>query len=263
MDERTCGHLFGDPAQSVEPLEFDSEPEEKFYGSFANAGTGWSIMREPEPLVAGKYLYIPDFLLEKDGIKVYVEIAGFWTAEYLKRKASKLRELKGVNLLVLASTKMSCDAFKGIAGDAILFDRKVPLKEVLDRLKAWDEKKIAGDVDRLKERGLTLEGDVIRVEDIAAASGVPADAVRRYLEENGAEGYALMGDELVSAEVLADIERSLPRTMPYAEASALIRSKGVGAVDPALKLLGYTVKWSGLDPESAVIYRAERKAATS
>jgi hypothetical protein len=32
------------------------------------------------------------------------------------------------------------------------------------------------------------------------------------------------------------------------------------AVDPVLKLLGYTVKWSGLDPENAVVYKAEKKA---
>jgi hypothetical protein len=261
MDEHTHGHLFGNLAQAGESIEFDSEPEEKFYNSFMNAGTGWSITREPEPLIAGKYLYIPDFLLEKDGIKVYVEIAGFWTAEYLKRKAFKLSELKGVNLLVLASTKMSCDAFKGIAGDAILFDRKIPLKEVLDRLKVWDEKKVAEGVERLKETGLKLEGDIIRVEDISVKTGVQVDAVMRYLEENLTGGYSMAGDELVSQKMLSSLQNALPKTMPYSDASSLIRSMGLSAVDPVLKLLGYTVRWSGLDPESAVIHKTEKKAA--
>ncbi|HTX44003.1 MAG TPA: DUF790 family protein, partial [Methanocella sp.] len=102
MDEGTHGQLFGNAAGTYEPLEFDSEPEERFYDAFQNAGTGWRIIREPEPLVAGRYLYIPDFLLEKDGTKVFVEIAGFWTAEYLKRKVAKLGELKDTELMVLA-----------------------------------------------------------------------------------------------------------------------------------------------------------------
>jgi hypothetical protein len=259
MDEQAHGHLFGDLSRSGESIEFDSEPEEKFFNSFMNAGTGWSIVREPEPLIAGKYLYIPDFLLEKDGIKVYVEIAGFWTAEYLKRKVAKLSELKGVKLLVLASTKMSCDTFKGVVGDAILFDRKIPLKEVLDRLKVWDERKVVEEVAMLKETGLKLEGDVVRIDDISAESGKTVDAVRRYLEENMTEGYSLTGDELISLKMLNNLESSLPRSMPYSDASALIRSKGVNAVDPVLKLLGYSVKWSGLDPESAVIFKAEKK----
>ncbi len=257
MDEHTHGHLFGDLAKLDNGTEFDSGPEEKFYDSFRNAGTGWSISREPEPLIAGKYLYVPDFLLEKDGIKVYLEIAGFWTAEYLQRKAAKLSDLKGVNLIILAGTKMSCDAFKGIAGNAILYDRKIPLKEVLDRLKAWDEKKVAEGVGKLKESGLQLEGEIILIDDIAAKTGVPADAVRRYLEENEVPGYKLAGDELLSSNILETLRKSLPVTMPYSEASSHIRSMGVAAVDPVLKLLGYTVKWSGLDPESAVIYKAK------
>ncbi len=257
MDEHTHGHLFGDLAKLDNGMEFDSEPEEKFYDSFKNAGTGWNISREPEPLITGKYLYVPDFLLEKDGIKVYLEIAGFWTAEYLQRKAAKLSDLKGVNLIILAGTKMSCDAFKGIAGNAILYDRKIPLKEVLDRLKAWDEKKVMESVERLKESGLQLEGDIVRIDDISAKAGIPADAVRRYLEESEAPGYTLAGDELLSSKTIETIKRALPGTMPYSDAASLIRSKGVTAVDPVLKLLGYTVKWSGLDPESAVIYKAK------
>ncbi len=257
MDEGTHGPLFGDAAGTYETIEFDSGPEERFYDSFGNAGTGWRIIREPEPLIAGRYLYIPDFLLEKDGAKVYVEIAGFWTAEYLKRKVAKLSELKDTELLVLASTKMACDAFRAVTDNVILYDRKIPLKEILGRLKARDEKKIARECYRLEEAGLPLEGDVVRIDDLSAKTGISADAVRRYMENNASPGYRLAGNELLSLSILDAIKKSMPATMPYAEASALIRSKGVTAVDPVLKLLGYTVKWSGLDPESALALRAE------
>jgi predicted nuclease of restriction endonuclease-like RecB superfamily len=260
MDERTQGHLFGNAAGTYEAIEFDSEPEERFYDSFRNAGTGWQIVREPEPLIAGRYLYIPDFLLEKDGTKVYVEIAGFWTSEYLKRKVAKLGELKDTGLMVLASTKMACDAFKSVTENVILFDRKIPLKEVLDRLRVWDEEKISEGVRRLKVAGLPLEGDVIRIDDLSGKTGISTEAIRRYLEDNAAPGYMLAGNELLSSKVLEALRKSMPGTMRYAEAAALVRSRGVTTVDPVLKLLGYTVKWSGLDPEDAVVYRVEKKA---
>jgi predicted nuclease of restriction endonuclease-like RecB superfamily len=262
MSGHTQGHLFGNVAGTYGDIEFDSEPEERFYESLANAATGWTIVREPEPLITGRYLYIPDFLLEKDGTKVYVEIAGFWTAEYLKRKVAKLSELKDTDLIVLASTRSSCDAFKSVTENVILFDRKFPLKEVLDKLKVWDEEKVADGVNKLKVSGLALEGDIVRLDDAAARAGVGVDAVRKYVEENRVPGYALAGDELLSDDIIDLIRKALPQKMPYSEAATIICSRGVAAADPVLKLLGYTVKWSGLDPEDAVVYRpAPRQAA--
>ena len=45
------------------------------------------------PLVADGKAMIPDFLFERFGHKVYFEIVGFWTKEYLERKAAKLEVL--------------------------------------------------------------------------------------------------------------------------------------------------------------------------
>jgi predicted nuclease of restriction endonuclease-like RecB superfamily len=261
MEERTHGHLFG--PEFNETVEFDSEPEDRFYESFRNAGTGWQITREPEPLIAGRYLYIPDFLLEREGTKVYVEIAGFWTAEYLKRKVAKLSELKDVNLIVLASTRESCDAFKKVTENVILFDRKIPLKEVLDRLKAWDEIKIAEGVSKLESVGLKLNGDIVRLEDVAARAGVGVDSVKRYAERREIPGYRLAGDDLLSTGVIDALERLMPATMRYSEACGLIRSKGIRSADPVLKMLGYTVQWSGLDPENAMVYKKSEPTGSS
>lgn len=261
MEERTHGHLFR--VAFNETVEFDSEPEDRFYESLRNAGTGWQITREPEPLIAGKYLYIPDFLLEKDNTKVYVEVAGFWTAEYLKRKVAKLAELKDVNLIVLASTRESCDAFKKVTENVILFDRKIPLKEVLDRLKAWDEIKIAEGVSKLERVGLKLDGDVVCLEDVAARAGVGVDSIKRYAERCEIPGYRLAGDDLLSTGVIDALERLIPVTMRYSEACGLIRSKGIRSVDPVLKMLGYTVQWSGLDPENAMIYKKSEPIGSS
>jgi len=37
------------------------------------------LRREPEPFVAGSHIMIPDFSFEKEGMKAYLEVVGFWT----------------------------------------------------------------------------------------------------------------------------------------------------------------------------------------
>lgn len=248
------GQLFGSPPG--EEVTFDSTVEEAFYKSMAGTGTGWSISREPEPLIAGKYLFIPDFLLEKDGIKVYVEIAGFWTPEYLKRKASKLKDIKDKNLIVLADAKLSCEAFREVPG-VIFFEKKVPVKPVLDRLRALEQTNARAGAEKINQESLRLEGPVLKISGIANGAGVSIDAMRLYLEGHKPAGYTNAGDELISNSLIGELQAELPGSIPYADAVAIIRRKGITAADTVIKLLGYTVRWSGLDPDSAVIYRAK------
>lgn len=78
---------------------FDSVVEEKFARKFLDlgAGLGWKLVREPDPLiVSGGRAFIPDFLFVKPRRKkVYLEIVGFWTPDYLQRKFQKLAEIYG------------------------------------------------------------------------------------------------------------------------------------------------------------------------
>ena len=91
---------------------FDSSIEKKFMDKFLKFSTGWSLFREPDPLILsnGK-AFIPDFVFEKYGVKVYLEIIGFWTEDYLKRKLEKIKDLTksetgastGPDLLIVAN----------------------------------------------------------------------------------------------------------------------------------------------------------------
>jgi len=80
-------HLFPD----VEPeVKYDSSFEVEFFRRIRNLG--YLVEREPGVINAGGKAFIPDFAIWKDGWseKVYVEIAGFWTEDYLKRKVEKI-----------------------------------------------------------------------------------------------------------------------------------------------------------------------------
>jgi predicted nuclease of restriction endonuclease-like RecB superfamily len=106
---------------------FDSIVEKKFMDKFLKFSIGWNLIREPDPLILsnGK-AFIPDFVFEKYGIKVYLEIVGFWTSEYLKRKFEKIKDLLntksgtsvGADLLIVANI----DNYISENGDKIMID---------------------------------------------------------------------------------------------------------------------------------------------
>ncbi len=78
----------------IEEELFDSGVEEGFAREYMRLGLPWRLLREPEPLVAGTHIFIPDFAFEHDGRRVYLEIVGFWTEDYLRRKVEKLSVLR-------------------------------------------------------------------------------------------------------------------------------------------------------------------------
>ncbi len=237
--------------------EFDSSVEEKFAKSFAALRTGWSVIREPEPLVTGGRVFIPDFLLEKNRAKVYLEIVGFWTQEYLERKLLKLRELEKVNLILAVDKNLACSGFKELKEFSVIYYQKeVPLKDVMRILNQLEEKEIDRELRSLAEEGLSIEGDIIDLEAVAYEKGVSYEAVRRALE--GVEGYVEVGKELVSLTKLKELERkllSLHKVAKYEDVAAVIKGEGIVNVAAILEHLGYEIKWASLDADNIRVIR--------
>ena len=78
----------------IDKPSYDSNIERIFAQKFELFNTGWSIEREPEPLLTKfKTAFILDFILSKYSAKVLVEIIGFWTVEYLERKLEKIKHV--------------------------------------------------------------------------------------------------------------------------------------------------------------------------
>ncbi len=94
----------GDPIfPAEEPKAYDSKLEERFARDLKRAAPDWDLVREPEPVPAGRTLIFPDFLLYhrlRPERRFFVEILGFWSADYLARKLALLREA-GLDNLVL------------------------------------------------------------------------------------------------------------------------------------------------------------------
>lgn len=238
---------------------FDSGVEERFSRKFEALESGWKLTREPEPLVVGKHVMIPDFSFERDGEKVYLEVVGFWTKEYLERKIRKLQELQGVEMLVAVDRDLACSKLRRIKGNILYYHRDVPLKPILNYLQEKRERSILKQAEALDLTRVKLAGDVVELKEIAEKLGVSQEAVRRKIGDVKAEGYRLIGDAFLSEAKIQKIEAKIA-SIPDMTVSAVtqaITGEGVKSPYQVLDALGYAVQWRGLDPEKSTVHKRE------
>jgi len=133
---------------------YDSSIEQAFaeaFHSLANSdgADGWQLEREPEPLLLAHPstettstishgIFIPDFALTRDNLRIYVEILGYWTPTYRERKIAKLQLLKDRNDLVLAIPREAREAFASISNDfpIVFYNDQLSATEILKVLRS-------------------------------------------------------------------------------------------------------------------------------
>jgi predicted nuclease of restriction endonuclease-like RecB superfamily len=271
----------------IEGEAYDSTYEQQFANlSFG----GWEAKREPTILKAGRHAFVPDFSLQKNGIKVYAEIVGFWTPDYLKKKIEKLKEVKEP-VILLINRKLKCSEKDFPVQDVIFFDKKIPANEVTQVLRKYEEKRLAEDRARLREAEIPLSGELISLEEIAAEKGVMPGALKEVLAERLAEfresgksgvknkiekpkkefekheepgkysDYVLLENYVIHRHLLERINLELEKpglVETYADAVKVFESFGLdkSLYYPVLEYQGYRVIWTGLSEENAKIKKA-------
>jgi predicted nuclease of restriction endonuclease-like RecB superfamily len=113
--------------EAREEAFLDSKVEEQFYWSWhSNKYRGWDIIREPDAIILGKRMMIPDFALVKGDQKVLLEIIGYWREEYTKKKLEQLQMLHahGLKNLILLIDKKYKRYFSKCPYPAIFYGRK-------------------------------------------------------------------------------------------------------------------------------------------
>lgn len=81
-------------SETAAPPEFDSGLERRIAELWEREPVeGWCFARDQEFLVKGQQVFTPDFTLSNNqGEKIYVEVVGFWTPEYLQEKYQRLEQ---------------------------------------------------------------------------------------------------------------------------------------------------------------------------
>jgi hypothetical protein len=251
--DHTRRSIFGTELETAE-IGFDSAIEKEFYQL---GFKGWTVQREPTVLKAGQYAFIPDFSLERNGTRIYVEIIGFWTPEYLKHKIQKLNDLQGrERLILLVNRSLACTGSEFQAENLLFYDRRIPHLEIIKILRRYEEQQQVEEIAKLKGMEISF-GDVsvIHLDDVARRYGVSLEALKEVIKGRKDPDYSLLGDQMISNQVLETIQDELMGMKRHVDALKIFERYGIKAYSQALSLLGYRVKWSGLDPENAEILK--------
>src|SRR5687767_678031 len=263
---------------------FDSAVEEKFAKRFEQAETGWRLAREPDPLVLSNGgAFIPDFIFEKYDKKVYLEIVGFWTKEYLDRKLQKLADIfastdnrkknnnnnnkdKSDLLFIAVNEDFACSksSFSSIVpkGQLIFYKNDtVPIKPILDYLKSIDREMIERKVN---DPNLKIELDkddnnkaVISIQEVAQKYSIPAEVARRISLRDNIEKYIEAGMYLIPKSKAHKMESLLAGTTRFIDACSILSNEGIPESCHAelIVKLGYDVSWQSIDASTAVIVK--------
>jgi predicted nuclease of restriction endonuclease-like RecB superfamily len=114
---------------------YDSKLEARFSRDFSKAAPDWRLLREPTAVDAGGRLAFPDFLVEHrhDATRRWwIEIVGFWTADYLAQKFATYRAAQLQNIILCIDDRRSVDAADiPIDAKIVRFRKSIAVEEIL------------------------------------------------------------------------------------------------------------------------------------
>jgi hypothetical protein len=246
-----------DDAPLADPT-FDSDVEADFAARFERLDVDWELTREPEALATGTRVMIPDFAFDyrpagssreanefgpgPAGFRVYFEIMGFWTPDYVAKKLAQLADVEDVELLV------AVDESLGVGEDVdardhrvVTYSGSVRVKDVVDVLREYERDLVAAAAEALPAE-LTPSDDVVSLAALAEQYGVSEEAV----EGVGFPDHERVGRTLVRPAVLDRVRDRVAAGMSLADAEAVLEDAGLAEPSAVLSRLGYRVEWEGL-----------------
>ena len=246
--ERTMRLSDGDvTVPGVEPVaepDFDSGVEADFAGRFRGLDLDWTLVREPEPLETGNRVMIPDFAFDYDhaDFRLFFEVMGFWTPEYVAKKLGQLADVEDVDLLVAVDESLGVgEEIAARDHRVVTYSGTVRVKAIVDVLREYEADFVADAAADLPE-SLSPDADVVALDDLADEHGVSVEAIT----DKPFPDHELVGRTLVRPAVLQGAGEELEVGMALSAAESVLDTHGIDEASAALSRLGYRVEWEGL-----------------
>jgi predicted nuclease of restriction endonuclease-like RecB superfamily len=230
--------------EPVADVTFDSGVEADFASRFESVDLDWELTREPEPLETGARVMIPDFAFDYEhaDFRVFFEIMGFWTPEYVEKKLSQLETVEDVELLVAVDESLGVgEEIAARDHRAIPYSGTIRLKDVRDALRRYERDLVAESAADLPDE-LVPEADTISLETLADEHGVSEDAI----ESKSFPDHERVGRTLVRPVVLDELADEIEVGMAFSEVEAVLADRGFEDASAVLSELGFAVEWEGL-----------------
>ncbi|MCL2288657.1 MAG: DUF790 family protein [Candidatus Bathyarchaeota archaeon] len=247
---------------NIQQTTYDSADEKNFANQFKAINTGWQLKREPEPILAGHQIIVPDFSLEKANLKIYIEIVGFWTEEYLRRKAEKLKQVN-VKMILIVREALACEKLSALEKRPqlhfIYYKDKIPLSPILQYLQKEFKEVKTKEIKLLQEMQIKFTEPILIYNEFADRIGVSTEAVQTVLAANPPTDYVPTANGLISKEKLQQIANTLNNTLKQTgkitltQATNIIEKEGTNDTTNILEHLAYKIKWHGINIEQAEI----------
>ncbi|QLG48403.1 DUF790 family protein [Natrinema halophilum] len=250
-------------AEPIADVSYDSSVESDFAARFANLDLDWNLVREPEPLATGTRVMIPDFAFEYDpagatregtpdgtdssdggygDFRVFFEIVGFWTPEYVEKKLDQLADLEDVEMLTAVDESLGVgEEIAARDHRAIPYSGTVRVKDVADVLREYERQLVAESAARLPDE-LRPDEDAIALDVLATNYGVSADA----LADKSFPEHERIGRTLVRPTIIESLSEEIESGMTLADAEATFDDHDITDSSAILSHLGYRVEWDGL-----------------
>ncbi len=230
-------------APSSEPT-FDSGVESDFHARFSALDLDWRLIREPEPLESGEHVVIPDFAFEwiYGDFRVFFEIMGFWTPEYVEKKLSRFEDLEDVAFLVAYDESLGVgDAIESTGHRAIPYTTSVRLKDIRDALRPYEATLRAESAASVPETVIP-DADVVTMAELAETYGVPESTIESVTTPK----HELIGRTFVRPGVLRSIDADLSSGQTLSAVEELLDEYDLDETSAILSRLGYRIEWNGL-----------------
>ena len=230
--------------EPVTEVSYDSGVEADFAARFGSLDLDWELVREPEPLEAGASVAIPDFAFDYEyaDFRVYFEIMGFWTPEYVAKKLGQLDAIEDVELLVAVDEDLGVgEEIEARDHRAIPYSGTVRVKDVRDALRRYESELVAESAATIPD-DLVPDADVVTIEALADEYGVSESAI----EDKRFPEHERVGRTLVRPTVLDALDAEIEAGMSLADAEDALGGRGIDESSAALSRLGYRVEWEGL-----------------
>jgi predicted nuclease of restriction endonuclease-like RecB superfamily len=227
----------------VTDVTYDSGVEESFAARFGSLDLDWNLVREPDPLAAGEHVVVPDFAFDwaHGGFRVYFEIMGFWTPEYVAKKLDRLADTEHELLVAVDESLGVGEAIEARDHRAIPYSGTVRLKDVRDALRGYEADLVAEAAASLPDE-LRPEADVVTIASLADDHGVSESA----LEDKRFPDHERVGRTLVRPAVLESLIERIEAGMSLEAAETVLDEYGIDDASAVLAELGFRVEWEGL-----------------
>jgi predicted nuclease of restriction endonuclease-like RecB superfamily len=241
----------------VTEVSYDSGVESDFATRFVSLGLDWDLVREPEPLAAGEHVVIPDFAFDwrpggdasvyttgqgETPKRIFFEVMGFWTPEYVETKLDRLAEIDDVEMLVAVDESLGVgEEIEARDHRAIPYSGTVRVADVRDALRPYEAELVAAATEDIPET-LRPDADVISLATLAEQYGVSEDAI----EDKRFPEHELVGRTLLRPSVIDEVTERIESGMSLSAVEDVFEEYGIEDDSAVLSRLGYRVEWEGL-----------------